>query len=129
KLARENGIKVMLDGQGADEILGGYHGYASLRLATLIRRGRWIGASKFLKRGRLAVGGGGWPVLRNSVRQLIPARLAWQVKRKSGRSGAAAVLRHQWFADRGISGPDLPPRGTGGDRLREGLWYSTLVNS
>jgi asparagine synthase (glutamine-hydrolysing) len=39
------------------------------------------------------------------------------------------VLQHDWFAARGITGPDLPPRGKGNDRLREGLWYSTLVNS
>ncbi|HEX2748634.1 MAG TPA: asparagine synthase (glutamine-hydrolyzing) [Verrucomicrobiales bacterium] len=129
KLARENGIKVMLDGQGADEILGGYHGYASLRLATMIRRGRWIGAFRFLNHARLAVGGGGWPLLRSSVRQMLPAELAWKVKKKTKRAGPAAVLRDEWFAARGITGPDLPPHGKGADRLRQGLWYSTLVNS
>jgi asparagine synthase (glutamine-hydrolysing) len=129
KLARENGIKVMLDGQGADEILGGYRGYASLRLASMIRRGRWIRGSVFLKRSRLAVGGGGWPVLTTAVRVLLPGRVAWRMKKKSGRGGPAACFRDEWFAARGIHGPDMPPRGKGSDRLREGLWYSTLVNS
>jgi asparagine synthase (glutamine-hydrolysing) len=38
-LAAQNKVKVMLDGQGADEQLGGYHPYLGLRLATLARSG------------------------------------------------------------------------------------------
>lgn len=41
RLARAKGVVVMLDGQGADEALGGYHGYFGPRLAGLIRQGRW----------------------------------------------------------------------------------------
>src|SRR5262249_2606692 len=39
KRAREEGIKVMLDGQGADEQLGGYHGMFGVHLQFLCRRG------------------------------------------------------------------------------------------
>jgi asparagine synthase (glutamine-hydrolysing) len=42
RLARKSGVVVMLDGQGADEALGGYHGYFGPRLAGLLRRGRAI---------------------------------------------------------------------------------------
>ncbi|MFN9279798.1 MAG: asparagine synthase (glutamine-hydrolyzing) [Betaproteobacteria bacterium] len=41
-LARGAGVKVLLDGQGADEALGGYHGFFGPRLADLARRGRWL---------------------------------------------------------------------------------------
>jgi ABC transport permease subunit len=41
RLAREHGVAVMLDGQGADEALGGYHGYFGPHLAGLLRHGRW----------------------------------------------------------------------------------------
>ncbi len=41
RLARDRGVLVMLDGQGADEALGGYHGYFGPHLAGLLRRGRW----------------------------------------------------------------------------------------
>ncbi len=41
RLARENKVVVMLDGQGADEALGGYHGYFGPRLAGLLRQGRF----------------------------------------------------------------------------------------
>ena len=38
RLARRHGVVVMLDGQGADEILAGYHEYFGPRLAGLFRR-------------------------------------------------------------------------------------------
>jgi asparagine synthase (glutamine-hydrolysing) len=40
RAARENGVIVMLDGQGADEQLAGYHGFLGARLAGLARRGK-----------------------------------------------------------------------------------------
>jgi len=40
QLARETGITVMLDGQGADEILCGYRGFFGAYLAGLLRQGR-----------------------------------------------------------------------------------------
>jgi asparagine synthase (glutamine-hydrolysing) len=39
KLARSAGVPVMLDGQGADEILGGYRGFFGAHLAGLLRSG------------------------------------------------------------------------------------------
>ena len=38
RLAAENGVKVMLDGQGADELLAGYDGYTAARFAGLFKR-------------------------------------------------------------------------------------------
>ncbi|NEN25793.1 asparagine synthase (glutamine-hydrolyzing) [Cryomorpha ignava] len=45
KLASENGIKVLLDGQGADEILGGYYPFAGAYLISLLKSGQ-VGAYK-----------------------------------------------------------------------------------
>jgi asparagine synthase (glutamine-hydrolysing) len=45
-LAHANGAKVLLDGQGGDEVLGGYSYYRPARLADLaasLRLGRWLG--------------------------------------------------------------------------------------
>ncbi len=40
--ARQNGVIVMLDGQGADEILCGYRGFFGSYLATLARKGHYL---------------------------------------------------------------------------------------
>ncbi len=40
RLAAESGIKVMLDGQGADEMLAGYHSFFGPRFAGLLRERR-----------------------------------------------------------------------------------------
>ncbi len=42
RLAAENGVKVMLDGQGADEQLAGYGVFFSARFASLVRAARLI---------------------------------------------------------------------------------------
>ncbi|MEN6621164.1 MAG: asparagine synthase (glutamine-hydrolyzing) [Smithella sp.] len=42
RLAAQNGVKVMLDGQGSDEQLAGYHGYFGARFADLFRKGRLL---------------------------------------------------------------------------------------
>ncbi|RYZ85698.1 MAG: asparagine synthase [Proteobacteria bacterium] len=42
KLAAENNVKVMLDGQGADEQLAGYHNFFGPYFAGLFKRGRWL---------------------------------------------------------------------------------------
>jgi asparagine synthase (glutamine-hydrolysing) len=39
KLARESGVTVLLDGQGADETFGGYAGFVTSRLSSAIRQG------------------------------------------------------------------------------------------
>ena len=41
-LSAENGIKVMLDGQGADEQLCGYHIFFQYRFLELLKTGRWL---------------------------------------------------------------------------------------
>lgn len=48
KLARENGIIVTLDGQGADEMLAGYSGYPGQRIRSLVEKGQLGEAWSFL---------------------------------------------------------------------------------
>jgi asparagine synthase (glutamine-hydrolysing) len=47
QLARENGITVTLDGQGADEMLAGYSGYPGQRLHSLVETGHLTDAWQF----------------------------------------------------------------------------------
>ncbi len=48
QLAKEQGITVTLDGQGADEMLAGYNGYPGQRLRSLLETGQWRKAWQFL---------------------------------------------------------------------------------
>lgn len=50
RTAAESGLRVMLDGQGADELLAGYEGLHPYHLAGLLRRGRPDLALRFLCR-------------------------------------------------------------------------------
>ncbi len=59
RLAREAGIKVMLDGQGADEMLGGYLSYTGIRVASLMRQWHVIQAMKLLRTANRLPGRGG----------------------------------------------------------------------
>ena len=43
RLARENGVTVLLDGQGADESLGGYEVYFGFLYSNLLRKGNYAG--------------------------------------------------------------------------------------
>ncbi len=54
--ARQHGLKVMLDGQGADEPLGGYHGLITIRLAELLRERRMLAYAAEVGFGRLRHG-------------------------------------------------------------------------
>lgn len=49
KLAKEHGITVTLDGQGADELLAGYQGYPGKRVKSMLDSGNFYGAYQFLK--------------------------------------------------------------------------------
>ena len=46
------GFKVILDGQGADELFAGYYGYVEFRLRSLISKGHFRAALNLLKRWR-----------------------------------------------------------------------------
>lgn len=55
ELAKTEGITVTLDGQGADELLAGYTGFAESRLVSLIESGNLLGAANLIR------GWTGWP--------------------------------------------------------------------
>ena len=47
--AAKKGFRVLIEGQGGDEILAGYHGFIHLRLVDLVAAGRLVAATKLLR--------------------------------------------------------------------------------
>ncbi len=88
---RANGIKVMLEGQGADELLGGYVQHAAAHLAHRLRRlDAWpalVGDAR-----RLAGTFGAQSTALWTLRSLLP----WSVSTYRKRRGAASVLRRPY---------------------------------
>ena len=84
--AHRAGIKVMLDGQGADETLAGYHWTYAWHLLTLIRQGRLTALASTVSQRVGAHGCGVVDQLTRLAAVALPPRLAQALK--AGRSGA-----------------------------------------
>jgi asparagine synthase (glutamine-hydrolysing) len=126
RLAAEHGIKVMLDGQGADELLAGYHGYFPERLGSLLGRGEWLKAYSFARRASKRPGvGGRTMLLARGLKRLLPGRVQSRGRALLGRP---AWLNGGWFEQRGVGDPVEHRPGRRTDQLRERL-YRTLTTT
>lgn len=111
QLAREHGVTVTLDGQGADELLAGYSGYPGFRLLSLIERGELVSAHRF------ASAWSRWPARSYRLaamelgRVVIPDRLYAVARKQLGRDFRPAWLDVDAFAARGVVfSEQRPPR-------------------
>lgn len=86
KLAKECGITVTLDGQGADELLAGYYGYPGPRVGSLLRKGNLIGATRFLRANHDWFGRPWSYLVKQSVRDFVPPGLLSLALRCAGTS-------------------------------------------
>ncbi len=104
RLAAEHGIKVMLDGQGADELLAGYRQYVPARLASLVQQGRFVAAHQFAaKAARLPGMRGRMRLWLQAARLLMPGVGARMIDRWL----MPDWLNARWFADRGVRFPSI----------------------
>jgi asparagine synthase (glutamine-hydrolysing) len=128
RLAREAGVKVMLDGQGADELLGGYRPALAARLASLLRQGKWLQAYRFLQSAvRL-------PAVTRSMLLVRALGVLLLSSQRSALSGVLSTylfpgwLNATWFARHGVlAKPIWHARER--EVLREHLWQAMAENS
>jgi asparagine synthase (glutamine-hydrolysing) len=99
KLARDNGITVTLDGQGADELMGGYLGYPGPRLHSLIDRGQLLAARSFLNHWAQWPGRERQQALQAAVGSWLPGPL-YQVARWLKERGTAQQAPDWMMTDR-----------------------------
>ncbi|MFL5242686.1 MAG: asparagine synthase (glutamine-hydrolyzing) [Gemmataceae bacterium] len=102
--AQDSGITVMLDGQGADEMLAGYRPFLSSRIASLISQGQWAEAGRFLGNASRLMGG--WATTRflmEGASYLAPSQLQGFARRIAGKGIMPAWLDGDWFRNHGVS--------------------------
>jgi asparagine synthase (glutamine-hydrolysing) len=81
KLARDHGIKVLLDGQGADEAIGGYSYFAGAYLLELARAGRLLSGLRAAGLLRDRRGIRPWRELIRAAYQQLPLQLRGPARR------------------------------------------------
>ena len=85
----EAGVKVMLEGQGADEMMAGYHGYPQARLRSLIEQRNFVGAIALIRKwGRWP--GRDWKALSSHA---LAAALPALARNTTLRAGAVKLLK------------------------------------
>ena len=124
RLAREAGIKVMLDGQGADELLGGYRHYLGARLASLIRQGHWTEAINFLNKTARLPGSSPFWVGVGGAAFLLPTQIQEPMRRLVGKEMAPAWLNVNWFRAHGVIPKPLNYTVRDRETLRRSLYES-----
>ncbi|MFH7107651.1 asparagine synthase (glutamine-hydrolyzing) [Achromobacter xylosoxidans] len=103
KLARENGITVALEGQGADELLAGYNGYPAHRIVSLLQEGRLANAWTFLNSQKQ------WPgrptsraIVQEAAALMLPDAIYHRARHASGRRSTPSWLNVEQCMEAGV---------------------------
>lgn len=125
--ARQAGIKVMLDGQGADELFGGYHAYIAARLASLLRQRKFLQALSLLRQASRLPGSGVLWLSLQTMDFLIPS--AWQepFRRLLGREFTPRWIRSIWFTERGVE--MVSPHYVPGTEVLRGSLHASVIRT
>lgn len=95
---QKQGLRVILDGQGADELFGGYESHRIHRITDLVLRFRWLTALRCLRLART-----------NTQTTNTMPRLVWQrIKGRLFRMRPRASLVPPWWHGLPVTTPRLP---------------------
>jgi asparagine synthase (glutamine-hydrolysing) len=120
QLAKAGGVTVVLDGQGSDELFGGYPSAVSAQLAGWLVQGRLRDALALIRRAPFLAAGARSRVALSALGRLLGPSLAVRAMGAVGEGLYPSWLRRDWFERRGVrAGPRL--QGRGADSLREEL--------
>lgn len=126
QLAAESGVKVVLGGQGSDEMLAGYDRYLAARVASLLRQGRWASAYRVAAEPVTPYPGGRRSLLRTACLQALPGWAADTVySRLRPVHRSPPWIDQRWFAERGVQ-PRAAWSATGRHVMREMLGHNLL---
>ncbi len=100
--ARKAGIVVMLDGQGADELLAGYEGYPEACFLSLVEKREWVNLGKFFQNWAAWPGRSKLRAFLKLCAALTPEYLKGNARRLLGEQPKPDWLNAQVFADHDI---------------------------
>src|SRR5262249_41784229 len=105
--ARDAGIKVLLDGQGSDELFAGYRFYLGARVAGLLASGEPVRAARLLSRVSRLPGVRLPAALYHTLASLDVPGLGLIVRSAEYRAGPAGLIDGRW---RATHAPGQQPR-------------------
>lgn len=100
--AQRAGIKVMLDGQGADELLGGYPQYQGARLASMLSSFHVGRAAAFLRAQRRWPGRDWRDVFYNACGVMLPRWVRPCARVLVGKENVPNWVKTDWFKERRV---------------------------
>ena len=124
ELAHQRGIKVVLDGQGSDELLGGYSIMIGARASGLLAEGKLFKALDLLSRLPKNMSAYKRQTVLMAFGRLVPKALQPLLLKAVGASLFPDWCKQAYFEERGTIASQRPA-GSGPDALRQELKIST----
>lgn len=114
RMAADKRLKVMLDGQGADEIFAGYMTYLPHRWAGQIRGGTWWDALRSVRMVMRTMapysGMSTLALMRRGLSSMVPAWLIPSLRRLAGPRATPPWIDDSWFSRQGVELRPNPAR-------------------
>lgn len=103
KIAKESGVTVTLDGQGADEILGGYDGFPGQRIHSLLDDGKLIDAYRFISSWSKITGSSNFEAINRTIAEYSDGKIYQILRKLYGKNPKPKWINSNLLREAGVS--------------------------